>query len=91
MLVGVPQGSILGALFFLIYINDLTKDVSSTAKFFGDDTSILSVVNDINVSADQASKDLEKISVWAYQWKMSINPDISKQVQGNALVGVRIF
>ena len=91
MLVGVPQGSILGALFFLIYINDLTKDVSSTAKFFGDDTSILSVVNDINVSADQANKDLEKISVWAYQWKMSINPDISKQVQGNALVGVRIF
>ena len=91
MLVGVPQGSILGALFFLIYINDLAKDVSSTAKFFGDDTSILSVVNDINVSADQANKDLEKISVWAYQWKMSINPDISKQVQGNALVGVRIF
>ena len=91
MLVGVPQGSILGALFFLIYINDLTKDVSSTAKFFGDNTSILSVVNDINVSADQANKDLEKISVWAYQWKMSINPDISKQVQGNALVGVRIF
>ena len=81
MLAGVPQGSILGPLFFLIYINDLTKGISSTAKFFGDDTSILSVVNDINVSADQVNKDLEKISMLAYQWKMYINPDISKQAQ----------
>ena len=77
MLAGVPQGSILGPLFFLIYINELT----STAKFFGDDTSILSVVNDINVSVDQVNKDLEKISMLAYQWKMYINPDISKQAQ----------
>ena len=79
VLAGVPQGSILGPLFFLIYINDLTKDISSTAKLFADDTSMFYVVSDINVSADQMNKDLEKISMWAYQWKMSFNPDISKQ------------
>ena len=81
VLAGVPQGSILGPLFVLIYINDLTKDISSTAKLFADDTSIFSVVSDINVSADQMNKDLEKISKWPCQWKMSFNPNISKQAR----------
>ena len=47
-----PYDSILVPLFFLIYINDLTKGISSTAELFADDTSIFSVVNDVNVSAD---------------------------------------
>ena len=78
---GVPQGSILGALFFLIYINDLSKDISSTVKLFADDKSIFSLVDDVNVSVTQLNDDLLKISKWAYQWKMSFNPDVSKQAQ----------
>ena len=78
---GVPQGSILGPLFFLIYINDLSKDISSTVKLFANDTSIFSVVDDVNVSVMQLNNDLLKISKWAYQWKMSFNPDISEQAQ----------
>ena len=50
-------------MFFLIYINDLTKGISLTAKLFADDTSIFSVVNDINVSADEMNKDLDDINV----------------------------
>ena len=78
---GVPKGSILGLLFFLIYINDLIKDTSSTVKLFANDTSIFSVNDDDNVSVMQLNNDLLKISKWAYQWKMSFNPDVSKQAQ----------
>ena len=41
VLAGVPKGSTLGSLFFLIYINDLAKGISSTAKLFADDRSFL--------------------------------------------------
>ena len=73
---GVPQVSVLGSLFFLIYINDLAEDISSTTKLFADDTSLFSVVSSINESANQVNMGLEKISLWAYQWEMSFNPDI---------------
>ena len=81
VLAGVPQGSILGPLFFLIYINDLSDDLSSNPKLFADDTSLFSVVHDKNTSAKELNNDLRKISNWAYQWKMSFNPDPLKQAQ----------
>ena len=43
---GVPQGSGLGPLFFMVYINELVDDISSDAKLFADDTSLLTVVYD---------------------------------------------
>ena len=79
---GVPQGSILGPLLFLIYINDLTDSLRSNPKLFDDDTSLFSVVHDINQSGINLNDDLEKVSNWAFQWKMSFNPDINKQAQG---------
>ena len=77
----VPQGSILGLLLFLIYINDLSNNLSSTAKLFAYDTSLFSVVNDVNLSQFHQNSDFKKISEWAYQWKISFNPDISKQAK----------
>ena len=78
---GVPQGSILGPLLFLIYINDLSDDLSTTAKLFADDTFLFSIVLNVDTSASHLNSDLSKISNWAFQWKMNFNPDLSKQAQ----------
>ena len=78
---GVPQGSILGPLFFLIFIKDLPEGLNSEVKLFADDTSLFSIVNCVNTSALTLNSDLLKIQDWAYQWKMSFNPDRTKQAQ----------
>ena len=75
---GAPQGSVLGALLFLIYINDLERDVKSNIKFFADDSMLFSIVKDTAISANDLNYDLNTIHQWAQQWKMEFNPDPSK-------------
>ena len=73
---GVPQGSILGPILFLVYINDLIDCVDSEIRIFADDTFIFRVVDEN--STTKLNQDLEKITEWANQWKMIFNPDITK-------------
>ena len=78
---GVPQGSILGPLLFLIYINDLPDNLSTNVKLFAYDTSLFSVVHDITSSSCDLNYELNRVREWAFQWKMSFNPETSKQTQ----------
>ena len=71
----------LDPYFFLIYINDWPENLISNPKLFADDTSFFSVIRSKHLSAQNLNEDLNKINHWAFQWKMSFNPDPSKQAQ----------
>ena len=77
ILAGVPQGSILGPPFFLIFINVLPK---SNVKLFADDMSLFTIVKDINESPSILNNDLLLISKWAYSWKMLFSPNDFKKM-----------
>ena len=65
----------------MIDINGLTENLKSNQKLFADDASLFTIINDPNTTAKQLCEDLDKIAEWAFQWKMSFNPDPSKQAQ----------
>ena len=81
VLATVPQGSILGPLLILIYINDLPNEWKSNVKLFADDMSLFTSVKDKNESTNVLNNDLLLISKWAFNWKMLFNPDPSKPTQ----------
>ena len=71
---GVPQGSILRSLLFLIYTNDIVNYIKTDICLFADDTSLLSVSDDPESSAMDLNADLNSLHIWAKQWRMSFNP-----------------
>ena len=74
---GVPQGSVLGPVLFLIFINDLDISISSNVLKFADDTKLYRVV-DNEQDGHMLQRDLDVLCKWAETWKMSFNVDKCK-------------
>ena len=74
---GVPQGSVLGPVLFLLFINDLDISISSNVLKFADDTKLYRVV-DNEQDGHMLQRDLDVLCKWAETWKMSFNVDKCK-------------
>ena len=73
---GVPQGSILGPLLFLLFINDIVNVIPELkVKLFADDTNIFLFNKNLNLLFSEANKALDKLSTWFSVNKLSINVD----------------
>ena len=71
---GVPQGTVLGPLLFLIYVNDLASVVKhSTVKMFADDVLLYAPANTLK-ECSSLQNDLTAISSWASRWQLKLNP-----------------
>lgn len=70
---GVPQGSVLGPLLFLVYINDLPQHVSCPIRMFADDCVIYHTVTNIS-DQEFLQSNLDNVHNWCIRWQMTLNP-----------------
>ena len=74
---GVPQGSVLGPVLFIVYINDIDEGINCTLSKFADDTKIMSKVESAS-QWQELQSDLNKLACWAEKWQMKFNVEKCK-------------
>ena len=79
---GVPQGSVLSPLLFLIYVNDLPKPHhrQNSKSQFADDTALWAASRNVHIAAKLLQKDLRKLAKWCAKWRIKLNPEKTKVI-----------
>ena len=73
VLSGVPQGTVLGPLLFLLYINDITEDINSELRLFADDCVCYREIKDTEDTV-KLQEDIDRLWCWARSWGMRFQP-----------------
>ena len=73
---GVPQGTVLGPLLFLLYVNDINDNINTTIRMFADDCVLYRIIKTPN-DHHHLQNDLDAIIQWAIKWQMNLNADKS--------------
>lgn len=73
ILAGVPQGSILGPLFFLLFINDIVDTIENNIRLFADDTSLFKFLTNVLNEIESLQSDINKLTEWANVWYVTFN------------------
>ena len=89
ILAGVPQGSILGPLLFIMFINDIVKEIHSNIRLVADDTSLYIIVDFPDSAAQILNVDLERIYEWAVQWLVRFNPNKTESLLFSRKLNIR--
>ena len=74
MLSGIPQGTVLGPLLFVLYINDILDNVESEGLLFADDTKIYRAITS-KEDAQSLQSDLNTLEEWSDEWLLRFHPD----------------
>ena len=69
---GVPQGTVLGPILFLVYINDIAEEVQADARLFADDGLLFRVIESVD-DAQALQSDINKVALWSKKWQMRFN------------------
>ena len=72
---GIPQGSVLGPLLFLVFINDLPENLESHVRLFADDSKLFVTTANSLDPETTLNNDLASINLWAKKWLVYFNPD----------------
>ena len=76
-----PQGTILGPLVFLLYINNIIEWISSTVKLYSDDKEIYREINDPIIDCQLLQDDLNNLNDWARKWQLRFNAEKCESVR----------